>query len=72
MDAAIEALKPEDLQRQAEGVLQPVLDMIKSGMDYNKILESLATTYPVMDDTALMEMLTRAIFVHEVWGQLNV
>ncbi len=71
VDTAVESLDPAGLQRQAEGVLKPILDMIESGMDYNKILESLAMAYPDMGDTALVEMLTRGIFVHETWGRLN-
>lgn len=71
IDSAVDSLKPEDLQKQAEGVLKPIIDMIRSGTDYNKILENLAETYPNMDDKGLEDMLTRAIFVSEVWGRLN-
>lgn len=71
VDKAIGSISPADLQKQAEGVLRPILDMIKSGMDYNRILENLAIAYPDMNDTALIETLTRGIFVNETWGRLN-
>ncbi|HHT9137372.1 MAG TPA: DUF935 domain-containing protein [Candidatus Wunengus sp. YC60] len=71
IDNATNALSPEDLQAQMAGVLKPVTDMIKNGEDYNKILENLATAYPNMDDKAIEDMLTRAIFVSELWGRLN-
>ncbi|GJQ23584.1 hypothetical protein BIY37_04730 [Candidatus Brocadia sapporoensis] len=71
IDDTIESLKPADLQKQMEGVLKPIIDMIRSGLDYNKILENLAEAYPDMEDKGLDDMLTRAIFVSELWGKLN-
>ncbi|HOE18395.1 MAG TPA: DUF935 family protein [Syntrophorhabdaceae bacterium] len=59
------------MQRQAEGLLRPVIDLIEQGNDYHEILDTLAGTYPNMDDAALQEMLSRAIFVSELWGRLS-
>jgi phage gp29-like protein len=71
IDNAAADLKPADLQNQMEGVLKPVLDLIKKGTSFDDILTSLAEAYPNMDNAALQEMLSRAIFVSEVWGRLN-
>jgi len=71
IDAAIEGISPEELQKQAEGLLRPVIDLIKQGSDYQEILDNLADTYPNMDDSALQDMLQRAIFVSEIWGRLS-
>jgi phage gp29-like protein len=71
LDAAIEALSPEELQRQTEGMLAPLIEMIRAGESFEAILEALAGDYPQMDAAALEEMLARAIFVAEVWGRLS-
>ncbi len=71
VDKAVDSIKPEDLQKQMEGVLRPVIDMLKSGEDYNRILERLAEAYPDMNDKTFEDMLSRGIFVLEVWGRLN-
>lgn len=71
IDNAAELIKPADLQRQMEGVLKPVIEMLRSGEDYNRIMGSLAEAYPDMNDKGLEDMLTRAIFVSELWGKLN-
>ncbi len=71
IDAAIASISPTALQKQAEGVLRPIIEMIEGGQNYQEMLNALADTYPNMDDAALQEMLSRAIFVSEVWGRLS-
>lgn len=71
LEEMIGSLSPEDLQTQMEGVLKPVLDLIEGGNSSEAILTSLSEAYPNMDNAAVEEMLTRAIFVSEVWGRLN-
>jgi phage gp29-like protein len=71
VDAAAAAFSPKELQKQAEGILRPVIEMIEEGHTYQQILDRLAETFPKMDDAALQEMLTRAVFVSEVWGRLS-
>lgn len=71
IDDAVESIRPEDLQEQMDGVLKPVIDLIAQGDSYEDVLSKLAETFPDMEDTALQEMLSRAIFVSEVWGRLN-
>ncbi len=71
IDAAIEGISTEELQKQMYGILKPVIDLIEQGSNYQEILDTLAGTYPNMDDSALQEMLSRAIFVSELWGRLS-
>lgn len=60
----------EELQRQAEELLNPVFDLIrKQGPD--EALGHLAEAYPQMDDVKLQQLLARMIFVAETWGRLN-
>jgi len=65
MDAA-GTITPAELQQQAEGLLKPVIALIRSGATREAILEKLAGTWPQMDDHALETMLARAMFVSEL------
>ncbi|MCK9420227.1 MAG: DUF935 domain-containing protein [Nitrospirae bacterium] len=71
LDDALDSLSAEDLQRQAEGVLKPVIDLINKGTSYEDIMKDLVTAYPDMDSSALEERLSRAIFVAEAWGRMT-
>ena len=72
VDAAITSISPKEVQKQAEGVLRPIIDLIEQGHNYQEILDTLSGTYPNMDDAAIQEMLGRAMFVSELWGRLSV
>jgi len=48
-----------------------VLAALKDGATPDDAFAALAAAYPQMDDTALSELLARAIFVADVWGRLN-
>ncbi|WP_444543548.1 hypothetical protein [Laribacter hongkongensis] len=52
-------------------LLAPVLDAVNRGASPDDVYELLAEAYPQMDDTALREVLARALFVADVWGRLN-
>ncbi len=71
IDDAINSISPEELQKQVEGVLKPIIDLITKGEDFTAIMEKLTEAYPNMDTNAIEEMLARAIFVSELWGRLN-
>lgn len=71
VDEAVEALTPEELQKQMEGVLKPIIDLINQGDDYNSVMEKLIETFPDMNTDELEKMLARAIFITETWGMLN-
>lgn len=72
VDVALQGISREELQAQAEGVLKPVIDLVRSSSDYSAVMEQLVATYPDMDTKAVEEMLSRAIFVSELWGRLTI
>jgi len=71
IDKAIEKLSPEKLQAEMEGLLKPIIDLIKNGSSYEDIFTKLVATYPEMDSKGIEDLLQRAIFISELWGILN-
>lgn len=71
LDDAIESINPEELQKQMEGVLKPIIELINEGNSYEEIMERLIETFPEMDSSSVEKMLERAIFISELWGRLN-
>lgn len=71
LDAALSLLPAEALQGQMETVLRPLIERIAAGESFEALQTSLAETYPDMETAALEEMLSRAIFVAEIWGRLH-
>jgi phage gp29-like protein len=71
VDDAIDSITPEELQKQMEGVLKPIIELIEQGNSYEEIMERLIEAYPDMDTSAIEDMLARAIFISELWGRLN-
>lgn len=70
LESAIDGIDNETLQGQAEDLLKPIFQLIED-VGPEKALERLAEVYSDMDTDALQEILSRAIFVSEVWGRLN-
>lgn len=58
-------LTAEELQAQADGLLKPIIELVKTSTTHEELLEKLAESWPGMDIDALEEMLARAIFVTE-------
>jgi len=71
LDDAAEDITPEELQKQMEGILKPIIDLINEGRSYEEVMEKLLETYPDMDTSEVEKMLSRAIFISELWGRLN-
>ncbi|HNX76092.1 MAG TPA: DUF935 family protein [Candidatus Rifleibacterium sp.] len=71
VEGLIDDMKPEDLQKQAEGILAPIIKLIENGQSYEQIMTDLVETYDGLSFKALTEMLERAYFVAAVWGRLN-
>lgn len=67
----IDDLNPAELQKQAEGMLAPIIKLIENGQSYEQIMADLVETYDGLSFDALTEMLERAYFVAAVWGRLN-
>lgn len=71
VESLVDDLNPEDLQKQAEGMLAPIIELIKNGQSYEQIMADLVGTYDGLSFDTLAEMLERAYFVAAVWGRLN-
>lgn len=71
IDDFIDELDPAELQRQIEGVLKPVLELVQGSNDFAGVMEKLAEIYPDMETKNLEDMLGRAIFVSEIWGRMT-
>ncbi|MDQ7799546.1 MAG: DUF935 family protein [Candidatus Edwardsbacteria bacterium] len=70
IDTMARGQKPE-MQAQADKMLLPVVELINQGKDFSEVLGKLAGIFPNMDDSALQEKLSRAVFIGKVWGRLN-
>ncbi|NJT88395.1 DUF935 family protein, partial [Escherichia coli] len=63
-------VSPEDWQRSVDPLLKPVIfSVLKDGPE--AAMNKAASLYPQMDDAELIDMLTRAIFVADIWGRLD-
>lgn len=71
LDQAIDAIPAAALQVQAEGMLAPVMALLKSGASFQEVAYKLGEAYPRMSTTAFEELLERAIFVADLWGRLS-
>lgn len=71
IDNAVSDLNAADLQKQMEGVLKPVIDLINSGSSFDDIMKDMVKAYPKMNSADIEEMLARALFVSESWGMIE-
>ena len=69
LDAALDA--PLDWTKVTDPLLKPVLDALAGGRAPEEILAEMAAWYPLLDDAALVETLSRALFVADCWGRLS-
>ena len=71
VDLFAESFAPDELQGIMADVLAPVFEMINAGGDLTEAMADLAGLFPKMTILRLQELLTRLIFVSEVWGRLS-
>jgi phage gp29-like protein len=71
LDDAIANLPAEQLQGAMQKAMQPVVRYLQQGGEPQEAMARLATVFPEMDTAFLENMLARAIFVAEIWGQLS-
>lgn len=71
LDTLIKDLDNTNIQKQIDGLLTPVLKLIDESQDPQTVLDKLSDTYPDMDIKELEELLTKAIFISEIWGRIN-
>lgn len=65
-------ISPEDLQKIAEDMLNPIIDLIQKGESYSEIIDKLKEQYPLMDTGGLMNLLESADFLAETKGRVDV
>ena len=71
VDIATDTLEAQELERQMSGILEPVINLVKTGKSYEEIMEHLVETYDFMNTDALQDMLDRAFFLTNAWSRLN-
>lgn len=71
LDILMQNLPPEILQKQAEQVLKPVLDLLNNGADFKTAMQKMVELYPTMNTDALVETLHRLMFLTELWGRMH-
>lgn len=65
-----DGVTPEAFQKSIDPVLKPLIaSIIKDGPE--AAMQQAATLYPQLDDSALIDLLTRAIFVADLWGRID-
>jgi len=69
IDNFIESFSDDDLQKQAEITLKPILNLIQDGNSYEEIYEKLSEKGLKTDQ--IEAILQKIIFISEVWGRLN-
>lgn len=73
LDKLISSFSTDELIKQTIPMLEPIINSIKNNTaDYNELLAKLAEIYPQMDDSELIEKLTRAYFIADCWGRISV
>lgn len=70
--AALDAASvPDALNAGLDALMATAILAIRDGATPDDAIAALAAAYPDMDDTAISEILARAIFVADVWGRVN-
>lgn len=69
LDDFINSFSDEDLQKQAEIILKPVLKIIENCTSYNEMYEKLSEKG--LGTNEIEEILQKVFFVSETWGRLN-
>jgi phage gp29-like protein len=72
IDNLSDSLTPGALQKQMDGVMTPIFDMVRAGADYNDVQDKLAALYPDMDIDQIQQSLAKMIFVSDLMGRASV
>jgi phage gp29-like protein len=72
LDAAIDAIPPQNLQAMSEALLAPILKLLDEAGDFDQALALLAEQYPRLDTATLEGLLGRAMFAAELHGRASV
>jgi len=70
IDDFIDSFSDEELQKQAEAILKPLIALINQGDSYEEIYEQLSEKGLKTDQ--IEKILQKIIFISEVWGRLSL
>lgn len=71
IDKLANAFSDSELQEQMNVFVKPILELISNSNDFNEVSNNIATLYPKLDTTEIQEVLTKAILISDIWGQVN-
>lgn len=71
LDQALDNLPADAITQALDPILAPVIKAIQAGDSPEDVYERLLLAVPDMNDAQLQEMLARAIFVADLWGQIG-
>ncbi|MDK1288501.1 DUF935 domain-containing protein [Pseudoalteromonas umbrosa] len=69
LDKAIDAITSGDMRDEYKATLKPLMDALVQSEELAAV--NLAELYPTLDQGQLTDLLTRLIFVSEIWGTIN-
>lgn len=72
IDAALDDLPPETLQSLMEQIVGPLIEDLRRADGFEAAQVLLEARYPTMDASKLENLLARAMFASELWGQAHV
>ncbi|WP_140918355.1 DUF935 domain-containing protein [Limnobaculum xujianqingii] len=62
---------PDVINQAISKLLSPVIAALQQGQSPDEALDIIAASYPALDDGELIQILTQAQFVADIWGRLN-
>jgi hypothetical protein len=71
IDELLASLSDDDLKRQIEGPLKPVIELINGLASYEEVMDKIASVYPKMDDSEFQKTIGKAMFLAEVDGRMK-
>ena len=71
LDQAAATLPSDPVDAAMQKLLAPVIMAIRNGQSPDDAIERLLAAEPDMDETEIAELLSRAMFVADIWGRVN-
>jgi len=70
-DQLADVLPEKLLQFQAEGVLQPIIELAKNSTNRDEFINSLADQFPKMETQEIQDLATKVLFIAGIEGRLS-
>lgn len=71
LNTALASLPAGAIDAAMRVLIKPALTAIADGATPDEAADALLTAFPELDDSALQELLARAIFISDIWGRLS-